>query len=82
MTSRRSPTTGSAETPLGGVGYGLGVGLAALFGELTRGHSLLVFFMPWQVLVIAGAAVVLVNLGASVLSLRRVLRLEPMIVIR
>jgi len=66
----------------GSVGYGLGVGLAAVFGELTRGHSKLVFFMPWQVLVITGLAVLLVTLGASLLSLRRVLLLEPMIVIR
>jgi putative ABC transport system permease protein len=58
------------------------VGLAAVFGELTRGHSLLVFFMPWQVLVITALAVVFVTLGASLLSLRKVVLLEPMIVIR
>jgi putative ABC transport system permease protein len=67
---------------VGSIGYGAGVGLAAIFGELTRGHSKLVFFMPWQVLVITGLAVLLVTMSASVLSIRRVLRLEPAIVIR
>jgi putative ABC transport system permease protein len=67
---------------VGVIGYGLGVGLAAVFGEMTRDHSKLVFFMPWQVLVITGAAVVLVTMCASVLSIRRVMSLEPAIVVR
>jgi putative ABC transport system permease protein len=67
---------------VGVIGYGLGVGLAAIFGELSRGHSKLVFFMPWQVLVITGGAVVVVTMLASLLSLRRVMRLEPAIVVR
>ncbi len=67
---------------VGAIGYGIGVGLAALYGELTGGHTKLVFYMPWQVLVITGAAVLLVTLGASLLSIRRVLRLEPGIVVR
>ena len=48
---------------LGGGGLvTLSIGLAALFGELTRGHSKLVFFMPWQVLAITAGAVVLICL--------------------
>lgn len=69
-------------TVVGSIGYGAGVGLAAIFGELTRGHSKLVFFMPWQVLVITGLAVLLVIVSASLLSIRRVLRLEPAIIVR
>jgi putative ABC transport system permease protein len=69
-------------TVVGSIGYGAGVGLAALFGELTRGHSKLVFFMPWQVLIITGVAVLLVIMSASLLSIRRVLRLEPAIIVR
>jgi putative ABC transport system permease protein len=65
-----------------GIGYGLGVGLAAVFGMLTANHTKLVFFMPWQVLVITGAAVLLVTTSASLLSIRRVLRLEPAIIVR
>jgi len=67
---------------VGSIGYGAGVGLAAIFGELTRGHSKLVFFMPWQVLIVTGLAVLLVVVSASLLSIRRVLRLEPAIIVR
>lgn len=65
-----------------GTGFGLGVGLAAAYGEATRGHSKLVFHMPWEVLVLTGVAILLVSLLTSVLSIRRVLRLEPGIIIR
>lgn len=65
-----------------GTGFGLGVGLAAAYGEATRGHSKLVFNMPWQVLVLTGAAILLITLLTSLMSIRRVLRLEPGIIIR
>jgi putative ABC transport system permease protein len=64
-----------------GTGFGLGVGLAAAYGEATRGHSKLVFYMPWQVLVLTGVAILLVSLLTSMLSIRQVLRLEPAIII-
>jgi putative ABC transport system permease protein len=64
------------------IGYGLGVGLAALFGELTKNASKLAFFMPWWVLVGTAVAVVLIALLSSLLSIRRVLVLEPAIVFR
>jgi putative ABC transport system permease protein len=67
---------------VGSIGYGLGVGLAAMFGEMTRGHSKLVFHMPWQVLVGTGAAIVLVTMLSSVLSIIRVLRVEPARILR
>jgi putative ABC transport system permease protein len=67
---------------VGLIGYGLGVGLAAVFGELSRGHSKLVFYMPWQVLLGTGGAVVLVALMASLVSIRRVMKTEPAIVFR
>jgi putative ABC transport system permease protein len=67
---------------VGTIGYGLGVGLAALFGELTRGHSKLVFYMPWQVLVGTGLAVVLITMLASLLSVLRVARVEPALAVR
>lgn len=67
---------------VGSVGYGLGVGLAAAYGELTRGHSKLVFFMPWQVLVLTAAAVLLVTAGTSLVSIRRVVRQEPGLTVR
>lgn len=62
---------------VGSVGYGLGVGLAAIFGQTVQHHSKLTFFMPWQVLVGTGVAVILIALLSSLLSIHRVLVLEP-----
>lgn len=67
---------------VGGIGYGIGVGLTAVYGQVTRGQTKLVFHMPWQVLVITGLAVLLVTMSASLLSIRRVIRLEPAIIVR
>jgi putative ABC transport system permease protein len=67
---------------VGLVGYGLGVGLAALFGQAVRGGTRLSFFMPWQVLAITAAAVFLIVLLASLLSIRKVLVVDPAIVFR
>ncbi|HVJ67148.1 MAG TPA: ABC transporter permease [Caulifigura sp.] len=64
------------------LGYSLGVGLAALFGELNKNNDTLAFFMPWQILAITGAAVVLIGILSSFLSVRRVMVLEPAVVFR
>jgi putative ABC transport system permease protein len=66
---------------VGVIGYGLGVGLASLFGALTRGTEIS-FFMPWQVLVLTAAAVLVIVMLSSVISVRKVLVLEPAIVFR
>lgn len=64
------------------LGYGLGVGGTALFGTLTRGSPQLAFrFLPETLLASFGVLLVLVGF-ASVLSLRRVLKVEPGIVFR
>lgn len=67
---------------VGLVGYGVGVGLAAIFGQWVKGASRLAFFMPWQVLAIDAAAVFLIVLIASLISVRKVLVVEPAIVFR
>ena len=67
---------------VGLIGYGLGVGLAAVFGWIVRGATRLAFFMPWQVLLITAAAVFVIVLVASLLSIRKVLVVEPAIVFR
>jgi putative ABC transport system permease protein len=67
---------------VGLVGYGLGVGLAAVFGWVVRGASRLSFFMPWQVLALTAAAVFVIVLVASLLSIRRVFVVDPAIVFR
>jgi putative ABC transport system permease protein len=64
---------------VGLVGYCLGMGLASLFGVLTR-NTEMSFFMPWQVTVLTAGAVALIVLFASLVSVRRVLWLEPAIV--
>lgn len=66
---------------VGGIGYGLGIGLAAVFGVVTAGGNL-AFYMPWQVVVLTGAAVLLIVLASSLFSIWKVLVLEPAVVFR
>lgn len=65
----------------GGIGYGMGIGLTALFGFAMR-HSILAFKFPWQLLVFSGAGVSLICMFAAFLSIVKVIRLEPAIVFK
>ena len=68
---------------VGLLGYGLGVGAAALFGKLmSSSGSRLAFFMPWQVLAATAAAVGVIILLSSLVSVYKVLVLEPAVVFR
>jgi putative ABC transport system permease protein len=68
---------------VGTVGYGLGMGLTALFFEWTKNLvHLQGFFLPWQVMAGTAGAVLLIVVLASLLSIRRVLVLEPAAVFR
>jgi putative ABC transport system permease protein len=67
---------------VGAIGYALGVGLAAVFGELTRHTSRLAFLMIWQIPVLTAAAVIVIVVLSSLFSIRKVLVLEPAIVFR
>ena len=67
---------------VGLIGYGVGVGLAAAFGWWSGQTTRLSFFMPWQVLALTAAAVFVIVLVASVLSIRKVLVVDPAIVFR
>jgi putative ABC transport system permease protein len=67
---------------VGLIGYGLGIGGAALFGWFTKYNAKLAFLMPWQVLVITGGAVLVIILLSSLLSIRKVLVIEPAIVFK
>jgi putative ABC transport system permease protein len=62
---------------VGVIGYGLGVGGAALFGYATESASKLAFYMWWPVPVAAGVAVMLIIVLTSLFSLRRVLTVDP-----
>jgi putative ABC transport system permease protein len=65
----------------GFIGYGLGVGLAALFGMSVQGSEL-AFLLSADRLINAGIAVLVVVLLSSALALRSVIRLEPAVVFR
>ena len=66
---------------VGLVGYGLGVGFAAVFGFAT-GQSQLAFYLPWQLLAITAVAITLICILASLVSAWKVVRLEPGIVFK
>jgi putative ABC transport system permease protein len=64
-----------------GVGFGIGVGLASLFSVWGRQPAAeLSTYFPWPLLVAALLATVVCVSAGSLLSLRRVLKLEPAIV--
>jgi putative ABC transport system permease protein len=68
---------------VGGIGYGLGVGLSAIFfittGNLTHLAGL---HLTWAAYEGTGAAVLLIVIATSIASARRVLILEPAVVFR
>ncbi len=70
---------------VGLIGYGIGIGLAAGFGDLMTQMSKSVppaFYMAWPIPVLTAAAVLVIIAVSSLVSIRRVLVLEPAIVFR
>ncbi len=66
---------------VGSIGYGLGVGLTALFGYAMR-NTILAFKFPWQLLVFSAAGVTLIVIFAALISIRKVIKLEPAVVFK
>ena len=66
---------------VGALGYGLGVGAAALFGYLMRGTELSFRLVP-EILILAGGAIAVIITFSALLSIRRVMKLEPAIVFK
>jgi putative ABC transport system permease protein len=66
---------------VGFVGFGIGTGLASWIGYASSG-SALAFFMPWQLLLVSGGAVTVICVLSAVLSMRKVITLEPAIVFK
>ncbi|MFM8332808.1 MAG: ABC transporter permease, partial [Candidatus Methylumidiphilus sp.] len=66
---------------VGCIGYGLGVGLTALFGYAMR-NTILAFKFPWQLLLFSGAGVTLICVFAALISIRKVIQLEPAVVFK
>jgi putative ABC transport system permease protein len=67
----------------GTLGFSLGTGLAATFFEITR-HQMATrrIVLLWQCVALTGACIFFVVIVASMLSIRRVLVLEPAAVFR
>ena len=68
-------------TVVGFLGYGIGTGLAALFGMMTKGGEL-AYYTPWHLLPITAVAVVAICVLASLVCIRKVMVLEPAVVFR
>jgi putative ABC transport system permease protein len=62
---------------VGLIGYCLGVGGASFFGWKTEQAAKLAFYMPWQVLVGTGVAVMVIVVLSSLFCLRRVVTVDP-----
>lgn len=68
---------------VGGIGFGIGMGVTAAFFETTKSITHLAgFYLPWQVVALTAAAVCLIVVLASLVSARKVLVLEPAEVFR
>lgn len=65
------------------IGYGLGIGMTALFFRATAGSPALKgFVLHWQVMAGTAGIIAIIIMLAIVFSLRRVFRLDPAIVFR
>jgi putative ABC transport system permease protein len=63
---------------VGSLGYCIGVGLATALGLLLQAiRPIMSFFLPWQVLALTGIAVLVIVFLSSLLSIRRLVVLEP-----
>ncbi|MEA2736455.1 MAG: putative transport system permease protein [Humisphaera sp.] len=66
---------------VGLIGYGIGLGGAVITGAIFSRVGL-AFEMPWQIPVLGAVAILGCCLGAGIISLVRVMRMEPGIVFR
>jgi putative ABC transport system permease protein len=70
---------------VGLMGYGLGIGMSVTFFEVTNASGmadLRGIYVPWQVMLITAVAVGFIVIVASLLSIRKVLVLEPAVVFK
>ena len=65
------------------IGFSIGISMTAAFFESTKNKiDLRGFYLPWQVAVGTACAVLVIVMLASVISIRKVLVLEPAVVFR
>jgi len=67
---------------VGFIGYGLGVGLAALFGNAVLRKGQPPFYMPWQILAFTGVVIVLICLLSALVGLIKIARTEAAMVFK
>ncbi|TWT60999.1 ABC transporter permease [Rubinisphaera italica] len=70
---------------VGTIGYSIGIAMACAFFEITGASGqadLRGMYVPWQVMLITAGAVSLIVLVASLLSIHKVLVLEPAVVFK
>jgi putative ABC transport system permease protein len=67
---------------VGFIGYGLGVGLAAGFGNAVLRKGQPPFYMPWQILAFTGAVIVLICLFSALVGLIKIARTEAAMVFK
>jgi putative ABC transport system permease protein len=66
---------------VGALGYGLGVGGASLFGYLLKGTELS-FRLTRDLLYVSAGAIMIIIIFSAMISIRKVMRLEPAIVFK
>jgi putative ABC transport system permease protein len=66
---------------VGAIGYGLGVGGASLFGY-TMGDTELAFRLTKDLLYVSAGAITLIIIFSALISIRKVMKLEPAIVFK
>jgi len=67
---------------VGAVGYGIGIGVAAMFFHFATQGELRGFYLPWWIAAGVAGLTVLIMALATIASLRRVVVLDPAIVFR
>jgi len=68
---------------VGVIGYSIGIAMTAAFFEITKGNlDLRGFVLFWQIAAGTGAVVMFIVMAANLMSIRRVLVLEPAVVFR
>jgi len=67
---------------VGAIGYGVGVGLATLFGRLTASEGQLPFVETWPLLALVFAALIGICSLSAMISIFKLGKLEPAIVFR
>lgn len=63
------------------IGYGIGIGCTGLFAFFTQ-DSMIAFRFPWQLFVFSIIGVVLIASIVALISIRKVIKLEPAIVFK